>query len=309
MASAESVLRVPLAELDERYASLRVPRPRQEQAVAESLGRLGQLTPVVVCQRADRLAVVDGFKRLRAARSLSLDGLHVRVLPLSEEAAVAAVYSLNRHGHGLVDLEEALVIRTLVREHGLSQVEVATLLGRHASWVCRRLALLERLDERVQGDVRVGLVSTTVARELARLPRGNQAEVAAAVHQSGLTSREASQLVTLFEQTAHRGQQESLLTQPREALARQRGGPEPAPWDPRLGPRTNRLRRQVLGLMSSSQQLVMELARARPAAWSDQERPVLRPVLEQLARAVDGLGQSLAPVLQALEQADVTDGS
>jgi hypothetical protein len=34
---------------------------------------------------------------------------------------------------------------TLIREDGLSQAEVAELLGHHKSWVCRRLALLERL--------------------------------------------------------------------------------------------------------------------------------------------------------------------
>jgi hypothetical protein len=33
----------------------------------------------------------------------------------------------------------------LVREDGLSRFEVAALLGRHKSWVCRRLALLAKL--------------------------------------------------------------------------------------------------------------------------------------------------------------------
>jgi hypothetical protein len=33
-----------------------------------------------------------------------------------------------------------------VREDGLSQLQVAELLERHKSWVCRRLALLERLS-------------------------------------------------------------------------------------------------------------------------------------------------------------------
>ncbi len=42
------------------------------------------------------------------------------------------------------ELEEAWIIQALVREDGLSQVEVAE-LGRHRSWACRRLALIERL--------------------------------------------------------------------------------------------------------------------------------------------------------------------
>ena len=43
-------------------------------------------------------------------------------------------------------------MQALVREDGLSQVEAAELLGRHKSWVCRRLALLERLGDEAQAD-------------------------------------------------------------------------------------------------------------------------------------------------------------
>ncbi len=63
------------------------------------------------------------------------------------------------------------MVRGLCREMKLTQVQVAELLGRHKSWVCRRLALAERLAEPVQDDMRLGLVNATVARELARLPR------------------------------------------------------------------------------------------------------------------------------------------
>ena len=45
-----------------------------------------------------------------------------------------------------------------MREDGLSQVEVAELLGRHKSWVCRRLALIERLGSKARDELRVGLL-------------------------------------------------------------------------------------------------------------------------------------------------------
>ena len=60
---------------------------------------------------------------------------------------------------------------------GSSQVEVAELLGRHKSWVCRRLALLEKLSAEVRQELEVGLLTPTAAREIARLPAGNQSEV------------------------------------------------------------------------------------------------------------------------------------
>jgi hypothetical protein len=54
------------------------------------------------------------------------------------------------------------IIQALVREGGLSQVEVAELLGRHNSWVCRRLALIERLGPKAKDELRVGLLTTTL---------------------------------------------------------------------------------------------------------------------------------------------------
>ena len=82
------------------------------------------------------------------------------------------------------------VEHALVREDGLSQVQVAELLERHKSWVCRRLALLERLSDECREDLRLGLLSPTMARQLTRLPAGNQAEVVAAARREHLTAAE-----------------------------------------------------------------------------------------------------------------------
>jgi hypothetical protein len=49
-------------------------------------------------------------------------------------------------------------VRSLIRDDGLSQVAVAELLRRHKSWVCRRLALLERLCTEAGQDLEVGLL-------------------------------------------------------------------------------------------------------------------------------------------------------
>ena len=58
---------------------------------------------------------------------------------------------------------------------------------------------MERLDEQVQQDMRLGLVSVTIARELSRLPRGNQSPVAAAVQRHGLSTRQCAELVELVQ--------------------------------------------------------------------------------------------------------------
>jgi hypothetical protein len=68
---AEDELRaLPLEAFDERYRRYRLSVPEAERAMAGSLRRYGQMSPVVVCEREERTVLVDGFKRLAAARSL-----------------------------------------------------------------------------------------------------------------------------------------------------------------------------------------------------------------------------------------------
>lgn len=296
----------PIATLDERFADLRIARPRAEAAMAASMERFGQISPVVAAQDEgvdEPLVLVDGFKRLAAARSLGMQTLSVRTMPLNARAAVAAVYSLNRGGRGLMDLEEALVVRKLVRELGLTQPEVGELLDRHKSWVSRRLSLVERLCDEVQDDVRVGLVVPTVAREVARLPRGNQPEVAATIQQHGLTSREASMLVSLFEAITDRRAQRTLLDDPRGALETHGRRREQPPHDGRLGSQANDLRRQALRLAEAAARLSRVVAEALIIEWTDTERELLVEVLRRARESVIDLPDDLAATIDGLRNA------
>lgn len=182
--------------LDDRHRSLRLMQADQLARVRSSILRHGVLHPLVVHgDSSGQRVLLDGFKRLDVALELGHKSVPIRALQVSETEAKAAVLTCNAKTGGLTALEEAWVIQSLVREHQLGQKQVAELLGRHITWISRRLLLVEQLDGDVQQDMRLGLVTATCARELARLPRGNQSEVARAVHLHGLTSRQSAQLV------------------------------------------------------------------------------------------------------------------
>jgi hypothetical protein len=55
--------------------------------------------------------------------------------------------------------------------------------------------LAEGLTDSVAADVRLGLVSATAARDVGRLPRGNQDQVAQVIARRGLTTRQTTRLV------------------------------------------------------------------------------------------------------------------
>src|SRR5208337_3955711 len=119
--------------------------------MAGSFQRYGQLTPVVVCLREEMHEVLDGFKRLAAARAIGLKTLSTRLLKADERVAKAAIHRLNQTGRRPQEWEEAWIVHALVREDSMTQLEVAELLGRHKSWVCRRLALVENMKVVVTG--------------------------------------------------------------------------------------------------------------------------------------------------------------
>lgn len=203
--------RVELTELGEELSGLRLHRPESVHAMRLSLERHGQMTAAATyCDTAGRLQVLDGFKRLQAAGELGWTTLTVRVLDVTGTQAKASLDALNRQG-GLTELEEGWLVRSLYREDKLSQPEIGRLLGRHKSWVCRRLALVELLDEVVQGDVRLGLVAPRTAMSLARLPRGNQQPAAELVARRGLTTKQTEQLCSSLLDAPSDGQRQSIL--------------------------------------------------------------------------------------------------
>lgn len=188
------VTAIELAQLGERLSPLRLRSPEALREIERSLSRHGQLVAVVCHRQDDKVEVVDGFKRLIGARALGWPALRAEIHEVTGPAAKLLLWQSNAR-QALSDLEEAWLVRALYRDDRLTQPQIGQLLGRHKSWVCRRLVLAEGLAESVTADVRLGLVSATAAREVGRLPRGNQEQVAQVIARRGLTTRQTTRLV------------------------------------------------------------------------------------------------------------------
>jgi ParB/RepB/Spo0J family partition protein len=282
--ASDKLLELKPEEMGEHYGRYRLHMPEAERAMVKSLERYGQLSPVVVCRRNDRYELVDGFKRLGAVRRLAqIDHLSARLMEADERTVKAAIYGLNRAGGRTRELEEAWIIHALVREDGMSQVEVAELLGRHKSWVCRRLALIERLGAKARDELRVGLLSPTAARQIVRLPQGNQAEVLDAVRRESLSGAELAAVVDIWLGCADRSQQQYILAHPREALSQAKGA-IPAGRDPRLSEAGNHVWKRVGLLLDVLGRMEVWLAHHGRAGLTEEDRAILAPRFEKLWR-------------------------
>ena len=246
---------VEIAQLGEQLASLRLCDAAALAVVRRSLERHGQLGALTLFVQGDALEILDGFKRVRAARMLGWTSLLARIDDVGVVDAKLRLCELH-DGHHLTELEEAWLVRSLYRDDGLSQPEIARRMRRHKSWVCRRLMLVESLEPAVQAHVRLGLIAPRAAVALGRLPRGNQEDASAVVVRRGLTVRQTDLLV------------EEVLDRPDPAaravlLARRLDGPEPGA---RPGPRPTRAVRNEADWMSSDVATLRQLAAAAPGA-------------------------------------------
>jgi len=182
------------SELSGSMCVVRLCVPEAQERMQQSLSKLGQLTPVQAWRVDGALELFDGVKRWRAAQALSWPSLRVEVHELDATGAKVRLLWCNA-ASGLSELEVAWVVRSLYRDDELGQPQIARLLGRDKSWVCRKLALAEGLSDEVTGQVRLGLLCARAAVELARLPRGNQDAAAKVVVRRGLTTRQVARLV------------------------------------------------------------------------------------------------------------------
>jgi hypothetical protein len=238
----------------------------------------------VVFLRQDQPVLVDGFKRHDAAsRVKSLGELLARRIEADERSAKAAMYGLNRLGGRLDQLEEAWIVQALVREDGLSQPAAAQLLGRHKSWVCRRLALLEKLSGVVREELGLGLVSASMARQLTRLPAGNQAETLAAVRREDLNAAELRGVADLLLGCSSRPQVQFVLEKPRQAL-RQAAGEIIRSYDPRLSTAGNHFARRLASLLDQLARMENWLRHQGLSALSACDRLPLQPGVARLGR-------------------------
>ncbi len=283
--------------LGQRYRRYRLADPVAEEVMAGSLRRWGQLSPVVACVRGADLELLDGFKRLTAASQVKgLTSLSVRVVEWDEPMAKAAILGLNRGQRAARELEEAWIVQALVRDDGLTQVEAGHLLGQHKSWVCRRLALLERLSASVVEDLRLGLLGPALARPLVRLPAGNQESVLALTRREALTAQEVSGVIDLL-QGASTDQATFILANPRKALRQVEGVPT-ALRDPRLSRAGNWLARHLTQAAEALTRLEHWLQSPGERELTDRDRQILQPVLMPLGDQSNRVAeQVLGPAL------------
>jgi ParB-like chromosome segregation protein Spo0J len=280
----DSEWKVPVSTLGERLGGLRLREQEALESIRRSLSRHGQLTAIVVFPDGQQLEILDGFKRVHGARTLGWTELGAKRSDVGVADAKVQMAALHDR-RGLAEIEEGWIVRSLYRDDGLSQPEIARRMGRHKSWVCRRLMLVEALDAAVQAEVRLGLLAPRAAVTLAQLPRGNQHAASTAVIRRGLTVRQTELLAA------------RILEHPDEA-ERAEGIASRLQAEPGSGERTpTRARRNEADWMASDISTLLRVAARLEARLLATPLGAFEPAAGQVV--FDAL-VALVPVLAAL---------
>lgn len=190
-----------LDQLDRRYEALRTRSAAREKRLLGSISEIGQQMPIVVVRDAERIVVVDGYKRLRALERLGHDTVRALQWALDEPEALL-LERLLRAGDADSPIEQGWFLQELSRRFGVGLDELARRFDRSKSWVSRRIALVGELPEAVQSQVRAGAIGGYAAMKylvpLARANAEHCVRLAEAVAPLKLTSRQVGQLYAAY---------------------------------------------------------------------------------------------------------------
>lgn len=167
--------------------------------LAESIRTQGVVQPLVVRERKDGaggFTLIAGERRWRAAQLAGLKAVPVVVKEATAERAFELAIVENLQREDLNPIEEADAYLRLTSEHGYTQEELATRVGKDRATVANALRLL-KLPARVRGQVASGELSMGHARALLGLGEQTAAIERAAVRVigKGLSVRQTEELV------------------------------------------------------------------------------------------------------------------
>lgn len=163
--------------------------------LAQSISQHGLLQPLLVRPLPiGGYQIVAGERRYRACRMAGLTEVPVTIRELSDTETMELALIENLQREDLSPIEEALGYRALIDEHGFSQEEVATSVGKSRPAIANSLRIL-KLPDSVLEYVKQDKISAGHARALLMLDsEEDMLELAELIYKKDLSVRQAEKL-------------------------------------------------------------------------------------------------------------------
>ncbi len=212
--NAESVNQIRVSDIEPNKEQ---PRKHFNQEalmqLAESIGQHGVLQPILVSPLQEGgYRIIAGERRWRAARMAGLSEIPAVVKEYSDDEVLQLALIENLQREDLNPVEEAQGYYRLCEDYGLTQEQVAKVVGRSRPAIANALRLL-RLEDEVLRMIELGQLSAGHARTLLSFPAEEQLKYADLVLAKELSVRELEELATKYhtQKDEKRRQSEELL--------------------------------------------------------------------------------------------------
>jgi len=133
--------------------------------LAQSIREVGIINPIIVAQKGNRFEIIAGNRRYLAAREAGLKAIPCRIWTHTQTSSTTITLTENIQRLDTSPLEEANTIQKLMENEGITQKQVAKLLGKSEAWVSQRLEILN-WDQDLFQNVKYGTIPYSVAREI-----------------------------------------------------------------------------------------------------------------------------------------------
>ena len=289
---------IQIEDFDLSLAGLRILKPEDVIQVHDSMWLHGQLQPIVAREHEGRYQVIDGFKRVYSSMELMLSTLQCQVLDIDLQQAKLLILSYNRPGQKMEAWEEGMILKDLLESHDVNQKQLSNLTGCSRSWVSRRLSLISKIDEEVSSLIRMGTLTTSHARVLMRLPRGNQIDIARVMTRLGLSTRQSDSLIDAYLSAEDADQQQDILADPNLVLWGHMDYLEDLydrdyDHDERLSAYGNNLMRSLENFLRPVRSLLTELGASGINGLKESEQVIINPVLKKASNYTERLSRTI----------------
>ena len=163
------------------------------QELAASIRAVGVLQPIIVAPSGERYTIIAGERRYRASRLAELEEIPAIVRDWDAQTRLEAALVENLQRDDLNPIEEAMGVRRLMDEAGLTQAMVSERLGKSRPAVANLLRLLT-LPESVKQLLVEGKLSAGHARALVTVDPRRQAQLANLTVQQGWSVRQLERI-------------------------------------------------------------------------------------------------------------------
>ncbi len=166
-----AIVEVPLDQI--RFNPFQPRKVFQQKALedlASSIAEHGVIQPVICTRQGDSYRLVVGERRCRASRMAGLTHVPVIIEEMTESKLLQVALIENLQREDLDPIETALAYSHLLREHNLTQEELAQKVGKSRPAITNALRLLS-LPDPIRRSVQEGEISAGHARAILSLDK------------------------------------------------------------------------------------------------------------------------------------------